>query len=287
MLARDYDDIKKLTYPVYSQPKLDGIRCLVRLEGGVLLAKSRQGKRIDSIPHVLEELKPIFKQNPELVLDGELYNHQFKDNFNKIVSLVRKQRPKDKSKIPSFEKSLEESRQKVQYWVYDVPRINSEIEEAELFLKRYDKAIDLLKDLNYTVRVDTSVAKNSEQLDKLFDKYEKHGYEGQIIRKNSSYENKRSKNLLKRKKFKDKEYLVVDVLPGKGNKSGIAGSLICKDLDTGAAFKSNIKSNFQELGNILAKKQSYIGKLVTIKYFQLTPDGIPRFPYAVAFRDYE
>ena len=50
---------------------------------------------------------------------------------------------------------------------------------------------------------------------------------------------------------------------------------------------SNVKGNFDYLKEVLDNKDYYIGKLATIKFFQLTPDGIPRFPYAIAFRDYE
>ena len=56
-------------------------------------AFTRNGKQIDSIPHILESLKDFFKKNPYAILDGELYNHDLRDNFNKITSLVRKQTP--------------------------------------------------------------------------------------------------------------------------------------------------------------------------------------------------
>ena len=94
MLALNYKDRKgELTYPLYSQPKLDGIRCVVRQEDDVIIGRTRNGKEIECIPHILDSLKGFFMAFPNAVLDGELYNHEYKDNFNKITSLVRKQKP--------------------------------------------------------------------------------------------------------------------------------------------------------------------------------------------------
>ena len=76
---------------VYMQPKLDGVRCVIQLgDDGEVQAYSRTGKLWLNIAHILEDLKPSFDLNPELILDGELYNHDLRDNFNKIISLVRK-----------------------------------------------------------------------------------------------------------------------------------------------------------------------------------------------------
>ncbi len=108
-----------------------------------------------------------------------------------------------------------------------------------------------------------------------------------MVRKNAQYENKRSATLLKRKEFTDAEYKVVDIEDGEGNRTGTAKHLVCYCPTTDKTFNSNIKGNFEYLKEILDNKDYYIGKLATIKFFELTPDGVPRFPYAIAFRDYE
>ena len=101
------------------------------MQDGELVAKSRQGKPIDTVVHVLEELQPFFVENPNAVLDGELYNNDYKNDFNKIISLVRKMKPvrSDKDTDKTFAKkeekfavALEEAKSKIQYWIYDVPR---------------------------------------------------------------------------------------------------------------------------------------------------------------------
>ena len=90
-----------------------------------------------------------------------------------------------------------------------------------------------------------------------------------------------------RKDFTDSEYLVIGIEEGDGNRTGTAKNLTCKDEATGQIFNSNIKGTHEYLAEILENKDYYIGQQATIKYFELTPDGIPRFPYAIAFRDYE
>ena len=77
--------------PTFIQPKLDGVRCVIQYdkENGVK-AYSRTGKEWKNINHILAQLKPFFKKYPNVILDGELYNHDLRDNFEKIISLVRK-----------------------------------------------------------------------------------------------------------------------------------------------------------------------------------------------------
>ena len=96
MLAHKFDeariDFKDFTY---MQPKLDGVRCLFTKDG----AFSRTGKQFMNVRHIEESLKDYFEQNPAMVLDGELYNHDLKDDFEKIISLVRKQKPTDEERL--------------------------------------------------------------------------------------------------------------------------------------------------------------------------------------------
>ena len=77
------------TNKVFVQPKLDGIRCIFTKDG----AYSRAGNEFKNVAHIKEDLIDFFRKHPDSVLDGELYNHGLKDNFEKIVSLVKKQKP--------------------------------------------------------------------------------------------------------------------------------------------------------------------------------------------------
>lgn len=300
MLAHNFKDRQDELvgkYPVYSQPKLDGIRCIVRKEGDTLIGRTRNGKEIECIPHILKSLNGFFLAHPKAILDGELYNHDLRDNFNKITSLVRKQRPikSDKMTDKAFAKKqteyqarVAEAEDVIQYHVYDCPKLNDVVNESQSFDFRMDELKAKLMTNKHIVLVETSEVYSLGNLNSLYGQYLEQGYEGQMVRKNSSkYDNKRSTSLLKRKEFIDAEYKVVDIDIGNGNRSGTAKHLVCYCPKTKTTFNSNIKGSFEYLKEIYDNRKDYIGQLATIKYFQLTPDGIPRFPYAIAFRNYE
>lgn len=301
MLAQSFDDRKSDVQSVfddeafvYTQPKLDGIRCIVRKEGDMIVARTRNGRTIDSIPHIIKSVEPYFDQDDGLVLDGELYNHELKHDFNKIVSLVRKQTPtRSKSdtdnsfqkKLDKYENAMVESEALVQYHIYDIPRSNT-FSSDDLFSERFF-SVEITND-EHIKMVATQVVFDFDDLDVVYNRYVGSGYEGQMIRINSAYEkSKRSAKLLKRKDFMDAEYEVIGIDEGNGNRLGTAKHLVCYCPKTDQTFNSNIKGNFDYLAEILNNKEEYIGKQATIKFFELTPDGIPRFPYAIAFRDYE
>ena len=106
MLAHKYEGWQG---PCFSQPKLDGIRCIATASG----LFSREGKEFVAAPHIQRALEPVFARYPELVFDGEFYNHDFHDDFNAIVSAVKRTKPS--------EADLEVSAKLVQYHVYDLP----------------------------------------------------------------------------------------------------------------------------------------------------------------------
>jgi ATP-dependent DNA ligase len=271
MLASKWEDYKDtIKYPIYSQPKLDGIRCIVNKDG----MWSRNGKPIISAPHIYDSLKPLFDENEYLVFDGELYADKFANDFNKIVSLVKKTKP--------TAEDLKESKKNIQYWIYDLPHSLEDIDSG--FSIRYKELSDLFTKWSYfkahCVLVDTDICKNETEVMKLYEQYVNDGYEGQILRVDGWYENKRSKNLLKHKSFIDEEYIIKDICEGEGNRAGTAGYFVFETKD-GKPFKSNVKGTWEETAEMLKNKNKLIGKEATIKYFNLTPDGIPRFPYVI------
>ncbi len=270
MLANKWEDYKdKITFPVYSQPKLDGIRCIVKKDG----MWTRNGKAIISAPHIYEILKPLFEINPDLIFDGELYADKFANDFNAICSLVKKTKPNDDD--------LSESKEKIQYHVYDLPSFNA------TFIHRYQHLYKLLTNYdNSIIVVSTDQVDNLNDVSGYYEDYISAGYEGQMIRLDSLYENKRSKSLLKNKSFIDEEYIIIDIEEGNGNKAGMVGSFVFKN-KAGKIFNASPKFNWYICKQMLVDKDLLIGKEATIKYFNLTPDNIPRFPYVKAIRDYE
>lgn len=275
MLAQKYEDYKDdLEFPVFAQPKLDGIRCILTKDGMF----TRNGKTIVAAPHILEGLKVVFRDDPKIVLDGELYADKLSDNFNRITSLVRKSKPSAQD--------LADSANEIQYWIYDFPS------REETFEKRWNGFVGLLQrhegriDTKTIVKVPTRLVESAKKLDALYGNWLEEGFEGQIIRLDGPYENKRSKNLLKRKEFMDAEFQVLDVEEGVGNRSKMAGRFVLRD-KKGNVFHSNIKGDRALLRDYLQRREELQGKLATVQFFQYTPDGIPRFPFVIAIRDYE
>ena len=273
-----YDSLQNKQAKVFSQPKLDGIRCIATKDG----LFTRTGKEITAIPHISAELQKFFAKYPDAVLDGELYNHKYKDDFNKIIHLVRKQN--------LTEEHLAESKKMIQYHIYDIPKIGT-LDEQSLYSDR----IGMLKTQGVPNRirwsssiviVDTDTVKDEKHLDELYTHYTLSGYEGQMIRIDGPYENKRSAKLLKRKDFIDEEFTILGYEEGKGNRTGTIKHFKFKN-KAGREFSSNVKGSFEYLTELLHKADGLVGKEATIKYFNLTPDGIPRFPYVIAIRDYE
>jgi DNA ligase-1 len=250
MLAAKWEDYKdKIQYPIYSQAKLDGIRCIVTKDGMF----SRNGKPIISAPHIIDSLRNLFVVNPDLIFDGELYADKFANDFNTIVSLVKKTKPTDSD--------LAESKKQIEYHIYDLPS------SKKNFLHRaYDLGIlfeTRLEMGKYCRLVDTRKAESEES---VMEQY------GLLV------DAKRSKSLLKHKSFIDEEFTIKDICEGEGNRTGTAGYMVFETAD-GKPFKSNVKGTWDETAEMLKNKKKLIGKQATIKYFNLTPDGIPRFPF--------
>ena len=258
MLAHEYAK-RHQTFGI-SQPKLDGIRCIARKDG----LYSRAGKELISVPHIAEELEDFFKDFPNVILDGELYNHELKADFNKITSLVRKTKPTDEDML--------ESKELVQYHIYDL--FDPDKPNAP-FLRRFDLSVEA-NDAIHIVRTDRCATQ--EELDELYSEYTEDGYEGQMIRNNTPYENKRSKNLLKRKEFITEEFDVISVLEGAGTWAGYAKHFELK-LGDGRTFKSGVRGTQEILKELLEQKEP--PTWVTVRYFEKTPDGIPRFPVVI------
>lgn len=261
MLAHGYEG--GLKYPVYSQPKLDGARCIATSSG----LFTRNGKKYVSVPHIIEQLQPLFDADPDLILDGELYNHDLHDDFNKIMSLVKKLKP------TYFD--FQESKKLVEYHVYDCPSVDDN------FDVRFNFLFEKLPILPSIKMVLTHTIYNQEDLDSLYASYLEEGYEGQMIRLNTPYENKRTKNLLKRKEFQDVEAKILEIQEGQGNWAGYAKHVLIEV--NGKQCLSGMRGSQEFCKHLLNEKDQYVGGTVTIRFQNYTPDGIPRFPVAVAF----
>jgi len=264
----------KIKYPCYGQPKLDGIRCIAILKDGVCTLWSRTRKQITGVPHIAREIEKLF-HDQDLILDGELYNHSFKHEFEKIVSFVRQEEPADGSEV-------------VQYHIYDL--VNNQPFEARhnLLFNLFTKRVYKDDKLNDTLRfVQATTIFDEESVEGFFSHNVGKGYEGAMLRNATGlYANKRSYDLQKVKEFDDAEFDIVGVEEGRGKLTGHA-IFVCKT-EEGTQFLAKMKGDTERLKDYFDNHQLWQGKKLTVQYQGLTgKENVPRFPVGVAIRDYE
>jgi len=263
--------------PVFIQPKLDGVRCVIQCDGNPakrgIVAFSRTGKEWKNIDHILEQLIPFFIKYPYVILDGELYNHDLRDNFEKIISLVRKTKPTDEDRL--------EASKKTQFHCYDIIDEKLPFDQRNEFI---NQSLMLLGDSIYIVdtnmvfREDDAKVYHARNLDK--------GYEGSIVRTNGTYQCKRSHNLRKFKDFQDSEAKIINWVEGKGKRIGTIGKFVAVDAN-GNEFGMPVMDKFEYLQNNFKEMQGWVGKTATFTYFERTKAGSYRHPLFKTIRDYE
>jgi DNA ligase-1 len=273
MLAHKYNE-DKADYPAYIQPKLDGVRCLFTAKG----AFSRADNQFMNVEHIEQALKPFFAKNPTAVLDGELYNHGLKDDFEKIISLVKKKKPTKDDRV--------EAAELVEYHIYDV---------ASMTIANYTTRLNYINSIsnfqwNHILRrVDTKVALDFDDALKMHKNNLKLGYEGSIYRSfEGKYKGTRSWDLMKFKDFHDAEATIIGYEIGKGKREGTLGKFIMQDYEGNEFGCPPGKGyNYKDLANMLENIHDYIGEYATFTYFERTKAGSYRHPHYKAIRNYE
>ena len=266
------------TNKVYMQPKLDGVRCLIQLnDKGEVYAYSRTGKPWLNIAHILEDLEYFFEIHPDVVLDGELYNHDLRDDFEKIISLVRKQKPHSLDRA--------ESKQLVQFHCYDY--VETVMNMPYSYRKDQLCTSDMYTDSIHYVPT-YLVNKHEEALDLHHNAFLSQGYEGSILRLDTPYQCKRSYSLQKFKDFHDTEATIIGYVDGKGKREGTLGKFLMQD-DDGIEFgcPPGKGYNYKMLADMLTNIHNYIGKRATFTYFERTKAGSYRHPLFKTLRNYE
>ena len=265
MLAHRYNEHgEKIRWPAYAQPKLDGHRCLAVIRNGKCTLWSRTRKPIVSVPHIVEAVEALGIRNA--ILDGELYNHDYREKFEKLTSLIRPEQVKTGHGV-------------VQYHVYDLAGPGTFAERAEIVRKLLKRRKRLL------IYVETRKVLNEDALMAAFEAFRKQGYEGAIVRNAvGSYANKRSFDLQKVKEFDDAEFKVVRVVEGRGLMAG-HGIFVCVTKD-GAEFEAKMVGALKELKKFHENPKLAIGKWLTVQFQGYTNKaGVPRFPVALRFRE--
>ena len=291
-------------FPVACMPKLDGIRSLIFKSGHQIMMRSRENRnQIYSDEHFKElrqQLAPFFIYLPErAILDGELYNHDI--DFNTLTSAVKTQ------------KFVHPLLKQVKYCIFDIiePLKLPFNQRYDLLLKAYYAYCDDCQNglvtfnqseqknmiLDTFLIIPNTLANSHEEIASFHDYYVRYGYEGLIIRKlvsdnpstteigESQYRSTRCNNLLKYKHFIDEEGIIEDVSDGTGSDSNLAIFVIRDIRDN--LIRVRPRGTEGKRHQWFEDKAKIIGKKYTFRYFNLTPDNIPRFPTGKGFRDYE
>lgn len=273
MLALPFEkrshDIK---YPAIGQPKLDGVRCLAQRDGDIISLKSRKGKEFPHLNHIRKTLETLLPK--DFALDGELYSTEIP--FEEITGIVRKEKLKD----GDDQKML-----LIKYNVYDCIFIK----QSEIgFSLRYEYLKTFCNTVNSCITLVKNEILNDENDVKTYhDKFVAEGYEGLMIRNmNGVYGvGKRSKHLQKHKNFKTEEYKIVGYEEASGNDIGTI-IFVC-ETESGDRFNARPKGSREQRKEWFNKGDKLIGKMLTVRFQELSETEIPRFPVAIVPRDYE
>jgi len=264
MLAHKFRDHgHKVVYPVYVQPKLDGMRMLFDGKRGW----SRGNKAI--IPEVIQHLQI---DTGGYIFDGELIlpgNGPLQDT----MSAAKKFRPGISDKL--------------QYWVYDIVEPNMTYKERMTVLGKIFMGPTTPWNSNNIIWTLTSKADDEAEVLLVHKQFVADGYEGTIIRDpNGKYEiGNRSYSLLKLKDFQDEEFKIIDVIDGGGMMVEMA--IFRVETKDGKIFESTPQANHDQRKEMFKDRKKLIGKWATIRFYGKTKDGIPMFNNSVAVRDWE
>lgn len=276
---KDDELAKRIVFPCFQQPKLDGMRCVAVIDNGKATVWSRTRKPIPTVPHIVKELEQMFPTS-KVILDGELYNHEYRNSFEDLISILRKDEP-----------DAEGLHKVVEYHVYDVI-------EAQLYpfktsqetpFRERLKVLQACVPLSGPVRaVETNEVHTMEELVMHYEECVAAEYEGAMARNaDAPYEaDRRSKHLQKMKPFEDHEFRIIGVNEGRGKDAGTAATFTCVTKD-GKEFRARLKAPYARRRELLEKPELWRDKWLTVTLKRFTADGVPYLPVAKAIRDYE
>ena len=280
MLAQSHDKHgHKIKYPAYVQPKLDGIRCFVHVDGESVTLKSRTGKEFTSLDHIADAVRELVsvmgKSVGSFILDGELYNHQFKEDFQGLVSAIKRDKPSETTHM-------------VQFHCYDYVAEGRDFEDRIQELYHMDQ---WLSEVTTIQIVQTFPVDNLDEVVGQNSLWLEDGYEGSMIRnaKGGYQPNRRSPDLQKYKSFMDAEFEIVGAVENKGKMEGQCTFTCVTEDGTEFGCKPMGDESQREQYWIDFQAGKLTGKMLTVKFFEWTTseNPVPRFPVGVIVRDYE
>lgn len=293
MKAMSYTPEQVKMWPVYVQPKLDGVRLMVNTAETSVRLMSSKGNQFTHLHKIQEEVERFIPYLPfGTVLDGELYSHGMP--FPKIISAVKTQKRQHEDLVH------------IQYWLFDIFWDNT-----TPFDKRYAVLVDKFAkfaseqgNIRYIRVVPSDVADTEEEVEHLHTLYTEKGYEGAMIKQTGigcereknprkkelcvakgAYKCKRCNNTMKYKHFSDTEATIVGVYEGQGQDKGSAVFEVTAP--NGEIYSVRMAAPKVDRQEWFAHPERVLGKPLTIRHKGWSIYGIPVHATGVAIRDYE
>jgi DNA ligase-1 len=261
MLAKSSNDCQNsvLNKPMRCSRKLNGVRCMIKydLETDTIITISRGGKNYNaSTEHLHENLKEIFKVYPDITLDGELY--RYGRYLQEISGIARLQKWEERCSL-------------LEYWIYDIA-------DGE---KIFDRRLEILEDLKELVddkfdniKVLEHIKTQSwEEIQRLHNKWVNEGFEGLVARKPDKVYafGKRGSDMIKVKEYQEDEFEIIDYSE-KLRDEDFCFILQTKD---GGVFEAKPIGTREMKAEYIANIDDIIGRMGTVKYFEISKDGLP------------
>ena len=276
-LAQEYKEECNWEDNWYASRKLDGVRCLaITDENGKCTLYSRMGKEFTTLDKVKDAIEATGIINT--VFDGEicLVDENGNEDFQGVMKQLR--RKDHQIENPAY----------IMFDMLNIKDFNNQ------------KSEEILSDRLHTLRsflngdIDTNILRYTEQAvitdGRHFDMWSQMAadgnWEGFMLRKDVGYEGKRSKNLVKVKKFYDAEYEVIDfdiddhevVRDGKSETIKMLSQVWIEH----KGHKVKVGSGWSQEQRLQYMDGSIVGKIITVQYFEETKNdkgGISlRFP---------
>lgn len=271
----------KITYPCYIQPKLNGICNLAEPPmvppkfspaQNLILHHSRGGKYFVTLQHLDQW---IHKLNPPSPVHGELYVHGW--------SL---------QKIGSYTKKIKPDQHLLEYWLYDMAWLGASFKKRISWLESVLGLIHRNFPGCPVKLTPTSIVNNYAEAKKYHDWCVENGFEGSMLKNSDGMYmfQYNSDDIEKLKVYQDSEFKII------GGKEGVGtdeGCVVYRCItESGKEFDARPRGTVEDRKQMFLNLENDIGKLLTVRYAELSEDGVPLQPVGIpaeaeAVRDYE
>ena len=255
---------------VFVEPKLDGIRCFAIVENGGVKLYARSGKVISNFDGTIA---PELLKLGDGCYDGELMGTDF-------IALMRQAYRKEDKDVTGTYLCL--------FDYLPIEEWNSK-QSAMDCNERFETLLDKMTDSNINLAlvqpVDrVEIAADYDEIKEQHDEYVRDGFEGAMVKFcDAPYKFGRGYEVMKLKAFHDVDLPIDSLLEGTGKHEGKLGSVVVNfngvDVQVGSGFSDDLRES------IWSDHEAYLGRMIEVRYQEVTPDGSLRFPTFVCFRN--